>query len=161
MMQQNCKPAIAEAEQPRLQNAEPTIAYSARGSYWNRYSAPINFWLDVGLLLLFLVQAWMFAVLHYVFPRGAGTDWRIWGATSLDWSESLFQVFCVFAVGIVLHVMLHWDWICGVVATRLFGRKSRKDDGSHTLVGVGVIIILIHLLVVGILAAEMALVGPS
>ena len=132
-----------------------------RGSFWSRHSTLINFWLDVVLSILFLVQAWMFAVLHVVFPRGAGPDWKIWGATPLDWSETLFQVFCLFSIGVVLHVMFHWEWVYGVVATRLVGRKAGKDEGSHTLVGVGVIVILVHLLAGGILAAKFALVGPS
>lgn len=130
------------------------------GSFWSRHSTILNFWLDVALLILFLVQAWMFAVLHVVFPRGAGADWNVWGATPLDWSESLFSTFCAFSVGIVMHVMFHWAWICGVVATRLLNRKPGKDDGSHTLWGVGIIVILLHLLSGGILAARMGLVGP-
>jgi hypothetical protein len=133
----------------------------SRGAFWSRHSTIVNFWLDVVLLVLFLAQAWMFAVLHIVFPRGAGSDWKVWNATPLDWSESLFATFCVFAVGIVLHVMLHWAWICGVVATRVLGRKAGKDDGSHTLVGVGVIVVLVHLLAVGILLAKIGLVEPG
>ena len=76
-----------------------------KGSFWSRYSTIINFWLDVLLLILFMIQALMFAVLHVVFPRGAGSDWKIWGATPLDWSEALFVTFCIFSVAIVLHVM--------------------------------------------------------
>jgi hypothetical protein len=139
----------------------PEQRLASRSSFWSRHSTIINFWLDVGLLILFLAQAWMFAVLHVVFPRGSGSDWKVWGATPLDWSETLFATFCVFSVGIVLHVMLHWAWICGVIATRLLGRKPGKDDGSHTLLGVGVIVVLVHLLVAGILLAKFALVGPQ
>lgn len=133
----------------------------ARGAFWSRHSTIINFWLDVVLLVLFMLQAWMFAVLHVVFPRGAGAEWKLWGATPLDWSEALFTTFCVFAIGIVVHVMLHWTWICGVFATRLLGRKAGKDDGSHTLIGVGLIVLLLHLLGAGILAAKVALIVPS
>ena len=133
----------------------------SKGTFWNRHSTIINFWLDALLLILFVVQAWMFAVLHVAFPRGAGSDWKIWGATPLDWSESLFTMYCVFSVAIVLHVMLHWAWICGVVATRLLGRKAGKDDGSHTLIGVGMLVVLVHLIGVGVLAARVGLVGPT
>lgn len=118
----------------------------------------INFWLDVFLLALFVLQAWMFTVLHVVFPRGAGSDWKIWGATPLDWSETLFVVFCVFSVAIVLHVMFHWAWICGIVATRILRQKARKDDGSQTLIGVGLLVFLVHLVIVGALIANAALV---
>jgi hypothetical protein len=134
---------------------------AARSSFWSRHLALINFWLDVVLAVLFLVQGWMFAVLHAVFPRGAGSDWTVWGATPLDWSELLFTTFCVFAVGVVLHVMLHWDWVCGIVATKILRRKTCKDDGSHTLLGVGTLLVLFHVLAAGILAARVALVGPQ
>lgn len=117
----------------------------------------VNFWLDVGLALLFLVQGWMLLVLHVVFPRGGGPEWTIWGATRLDWSESLFVVYGVFSVGVVLHVMLHWEWICGVVATRFLGRKPGRDDGSQTLIGVGLLAVVIHLLLVGVFVAKMSL----
>lgn len=134
---------------------------SPRGSFWSHYSTIINFWLDVILAMLFMIQAWMFAVLHYAFPRGAGPDWKIWGATPLDWSESLLTTFCVFSLGIILHVMFHWEWICGVFATRFLRRKAGKDDGSHTLIGVGVIVVLIHLLAAGVLAAKVGLVNAK
>ena len=132
----------------------------SRGSIWNRYSTLINFWLDLILLILFLIQAWMFSVLNLVFPRGASAGWKIWGANALDWSEALFVVFCVFSLGILLHVMLHWGWVCGVATTRFLKRKSRKDDGYQTVVGVAVLILLIHLLVLGILIALVNLIAP-
>ena len=131
-----------------------------RGTFWDRHITIINFWLDVILLILFMLQAWMFTVLRVVFPRGAGSDWKVWGMTPLDWSENLFAIFCIFALGIVLHVMFHWEWIFGVVATKFLGRKAGKDDGSHTLVGVGMIVVLIHLLAAGVLAAKVGLVSP-
>jgi hypothetical protein len=131
-----------------------------RGTFWSRHSTIINFWLDVALAVIFLAQAWVLAVLNVVFPRGAGPDWTIWGTTTQDWSDALFVLYCVFAVGIVLHVMLHWAWICGVVATRLLRRKATRDDGSHTLIGVGLLVLLVHLLLAGILVARMSLTPP-
>lgn len=152
-------------QNPRLNTppepGKPRPPTSPARNFWGRYSTIINFWLDTLLAIIFLVQAWMLAVLHVVFPRGAGNDWKIWGATPLDWSEALFTLYCVFSVGVIVHVMFHWAWICGVVATRLLGRKAGRDDGTHTLIGVGVIVFLIHLLMGGILVARMALVAPA
>ena len=130
-------------------------------TFWSRHLTMINFWLDVLLLIGFLIQAWIIAVLQIVFPRGSGPEWKVWGGTATVWSDSLCGVYCVFAVGVVVHLMLHWSWICGVVSTRLLGRKADKDDGSQTLIGVGIIVLLLHLLMVGILAARMALTGPA
>lgn len=137
---------------------KPTPSKSA---FWSRHSTIINFWLDVLLAVLFLVQGWILAVLHVVFPRGAGPDWKVWSLSPLEWAEALSAVYCVFALAVVLHVMLHWAWICGVVSTRLLGRKAGRDDGSQTLIGAVLIVVLIHLLMAGILAARMGLQSPT
>jgi hypothetical protein len=115
----------ADAEDPSLVTPPQLPKPAAPGSFWNRHKTVINFWLDVTLLVLFLVLAWLLTVLAVVFPRGVA-DWTVWGYTSGDWLDALFATFCVFAVGVVLHVMLHWTWVCGTVATRLMGRKSSK-----------------------------------
>ena len=66
-------------------------------------------------------------------------------------------VLCVLAMGIVLHVMLHWSWIMGVITTRLLGRKAARDTGAHTLIGVGLLLVILHVLALGCLAAWMSL----
>ena len=126
-------------------------------SFWTRHKTLINFWLDVFLAALFLVQAWLFIVLRYVFPRGDDARWTIFGGTADDWQDASFGVFCMFSLAVVVHVMLHWDWICATVSTRLLHRKSKKDDGTHTLIGVGLLVVLIHVLIGGILGARVGL----
>ncbi|MDP1798752.1 MAG: hypothetical protein Q8K78_14755 [Planctomycetaceae bacterium] len=140
---------------PTTVGAAPT-----RSSFWTRYKTLINFWLDAVLLLLFLVQAWLLTVVALVFPRD---DLRstIWGIGFADWLDGLFIVFCTFGVGVTLHVMLHWTWICGTIATRLLGRKATRDDGTQTLLGVGFLIALLHALGAAILAARLSLLTPS
>ena len=153
-------PRTTPPEPPAASSSDSAAERPQRGSWWSRHSTIINFWLDVVLLVLFMIQAWLFAVVHVVFPRGAGSDWTIWGATPLDWSEALFAVYCVFGLAILLHVMFHWSWICGVIATRILKRKARKDDGTQTLIGVGVIVVLVHLLFAGILMTKVGLTPP-
>lgn len=143
-----------------MSEANPTASTtpSAVSSLWSRHRTLINFWLDTLLLVLFVLQSAMLGVLVLVFPRGVAQA-TIWGATAADWLEGLFVVWCTFAVGIVLHVMLHWGWICGTVATKLLGRKAGKDDGSQTLIGVGLLIFLLHLVGAFVLAAKVSLVN--
>lgn len=140
-------------------STEPTWTADplSRSTFWSRHKTLINFWLDVLLLVLFLLQAWMLTVLAIIFPRGT-TAARIWGLTAADWLDSLFATFGVFSVGIVVHVMFHWTWICGTVATKLLRRKAGKDDGSQTLIGVGFLIVLLHVFGAAVLAARVALV---
>lgn len=131
---------------------------SPSGSFWNRHKTVVNFWLDALLLMLFMVLAWELAILRLAFPKGAGERWRLLGHTAADWQDLTFNTFCGFALGIVVHVMLHWAWIVATIQTRLLGRKATRDDGSHTMIGVGVLFGLIHVLAAGILWARWAIV---
>lgn len=118
----------------------------------------VNFWLDAALLIAFVTLCWVSAILQFVFPVGAAPEaFRIWGGSVIDWQNAQFIVLCVFALGIVLHVMLHWSWIMGVVTTRLLGKKAERDTGAHTLIGVGLLLAVLHLLAIGCLAAWMSL----
>lgn len=149
--------AMSKPEPPVMATAE----HPPRGSFWSRHKTLINFWLDMALAVLFLIQAWLMIVLQYIFPRSVLRTWTIWGATEDDFRDLLFGVFCVFSLGIVVHVMLHWDWVCATVSTRLLKRKASKDDGSLTLIGVGILIGMIHLIIVGVLAARVFLVNHN
>ncbi len=152
---------IPDEESPN-EGRQPTkvAAAPARSSFWTRHKTLINFWLDTLLLILFLVQAWILTVLALVFPRG-DLHSTIWGAPFADWLDGLFVVFCTFGLGVTVHVMLHWTWICGTVATRLLGRKASKDDGTQTLLGVGFLIFLLHGLGAAVLATQLSLLTPA
>ncbi|MBI1349321.1 hypothetical protein GC163_23890 [bacterium] len=148
----------SKANQPVEATAVSTPAGTAsRYSFWSKHKTLINFWLDVGLLILLLIQAWCLTIVALVFPRN-DLHSTIWGGTAADWLDTLFAVFCVFGVAATLHVMLHWSWICGTISTRLLGRKAGKDDGTQTLIGVGFLILLLHGLGAAILAAKVSLV---
>ncbi|GIX05557.1 MAG: hypothetical protein KatS3mg114_1426 [Planctomycetaceae bacterium] len=138
----------------------PMVASSSsRSSFWSRYLVLINFWLDACLLLLFLVQCWILTVLVAVFPRGELRA-TVWGQPFYVWLDALGSVMGVFALGIVLHVMLHWSWVCGTFVTRLCGRRAPRDDGTHTLIGVGLLVLLVHFLAAAVLAARVGLHVP-
>ena len=53
--------------------------------------------------------------------------------------------------------MLHWSWVCGVLAARFLrrteGKKRTVDDGTRTLWGVGLLILLLNVMGVGIAVA--------
>lgn len=143
-------------------DANPTWATEtvSRSSFWNRHKTIINFWLDAVLLVLFLIQAWLLTVVALVFPRDSNAS-TIWGLTVSDWLDSLFATFCVFSIGVVVHVMFHWNWVCGTIVTKLLRRKAGKDDGTQTLIGVGFLIVLLHILGAAVLAARVSIVNAS
>ena len=119
----------------------------------------LNFFVDLALLVMFLTLLWSAVVLRFVFPPGVtSAGWTLWGYNFDDWVQFQFVLLSVFALTVLLHVMLHWSWVCGVVANRLSrwrGKSFRLDDGTQTLYGVGLLIVAIN--AIGLLIAWAAL----
>jgi len=110
----------------------------------------LNFLVDVVLLLITLSLIFTTTVLRFVFPaptRSAG--WLLWGSDYDSWSNFQFVLMALVAGAVLVHLMLHWSWICGVIITKVLRRSARSiklDDGSQTLWGVGMLIVVINLL---------------
>lgn len=127
----------------------------------------VNFWLDVFLLVNFLVLCWTSVIVRYVFPASTdATGWSLWGLDYLVWTDIQFATLCILTAAILLHVMLHWTWICGVIES--WQRKRRKeatkpaqDTGSRTLWGVGLLIVICNVLGLGIAVAALSVQSPS
>ena len=123
----------------------------------------INFWLDAVLLVLFLASLWTVFVLRFLFPPGtASVGWRLWGWGYDDWAHLLFVQMSALGVGILIHVMLHWKWVCGVLTSRILRRQEKKswDDGIRTIVGVGFLIVLLNILGVAFAVAALTMDSP-
>jgi hypothetical protein len=117
----------------------------------------INFLLDATLLAAFSVLVFSAVTMRFIFPPGPDAKgWYLWGLSYDQWATVEFSMVAALALGILLHVMLHWNWVCGVVATRLARDKRAKlDEGSQTLYGVGLLIAIFNLL--GLVIAVAAL----
>ena len=109
-----------------------------------------NFLLDTVLLVITSALLFTGAVLRFVFPAPtSASGWTLWGQDYDAWSSFQFVLLAIIAMAILLHVMMHWSWVCGVVVTRLLRRPARAaniDDGSRTLWGVGMLIVLVNLI---------------
>lgn len=122
----------------------------------------INFLLDTVLLLAFLTLVWCSLILRFVFPPGpAALGWTLWGGTFDHWSALQFGLVATLTLGFLVHVMLHWNWVCGVVASRFSrDKKGKIDDGIRTLYGVGLMIVLFTVIGVGVAAATLMIRSP-
>lgn len=124
----------------------------------------INFWLDVSLLVLFLAVCSLSVILEFVFPPGPHADgWLLWNRDYAAWSRIRFGMLAAMSAAVVLHVMLHWSWVCGVVASRLGAKKSGAavhDDPSRTLWGVGLLILVVNLVGFFVAAAALTIQAP-
>ena len=122
----------------------------------------INFVLDTTLLVAFIVLVWCSVVIRFVFPPGPNADgWKLWGWDYDQWSGLQFGLVGTLAVGFLVHVMLHWTWVCGVIVSRLARDKKKQiDDGIRTLYGVGLLIVLLGAIGVGVGAAVLSVRAP-
>jgi len=112
--------------------------------------AVVNFYLDVLLGLIFTAMLAITGVIRFVFPAPTlAAGWKLWGLTLDDWSQLQFVVMAIFGAGVVLHVMLHWTWVCGMLTRGRAQSSLRTDNGIQTLVGVAVLAVMLH--VIGLL----------
>lgn len=124
---------------------------------WSRTA--VNFVLDAVLLCTFVVILSITAVIRFIYPpASASANWKLWGWSLDDWINLQFAAIAIFALAVLVHVMLHWSWACGVVGSKLSkwrGRNIRIEEASRTLWGVALLIVIVN--VVGILLAAAAL----
>lgn len=113
----------------------------------------LNFWLDALLLINVAFLGWVSAMLRFVFPPPTAADgWKLWGWTFDQWHDAQFAALCVCGLLMIEHIVLHWNWVCSVVATRIL-RVRRPDEASQAVYGVGTFIVLLMILLSGIIVA--------
>ncbi|MEQ8789645.1 MAG: DUF4405 domain-containing protein [Pirellulaceae bacterium] len=125
----------------------------------------VNFWLDALLLLIFCLLMWTAVITQFVFPPATRAEgWTLWGWTYEQWHTFQFGVVAAMAAAVLLHVMLHWSWVCNVAAggwDALRGRKKHKvDEGMQTIYGVGTMIVLLNLIGIAVAAAVLTIQAP-
>ncbi len=113
----------------------------------------INFWLDALLMVAFVALSIVSVIVQFVFPPGVNSKgWMLWGMSLNHWSGIQFGILAFLGFGIVVHVMLHWTWVCSVVAKKLLRQKEIPDGGLQTVYGVGLLIglLLLGAVIVGV-----------
>ena len=133
---------------------------------WIVSKSVVNFWLDFFLLLCFVALCCTQVLLQTIFPEAeAAKGWLLWGMTFTDYQSIQFGIFVVFALSVVIHITLHWPWVCGIVVNKFrkhkWGGKHQLEDGIRTLWGVGTLIIFCNI-IGGVLAlAKLMIQGPE
>jgi hypothetical protein len=138
---------------------DPMPARRGRGWTWN----DVNLVLDAVLLVVFMALCFAAVVVRFVFPPGpAAKGWTLWGLDYDAWGGIQFGLVAALALGLLVHVMLHWSWVCNMVAGRfLKTRQGRVDDGLQTIYGVGLLIVLLAAVGVALATAVLTIRGPG
>lgn len=150
--------AIAEDKLPQMAPQSPPASRPRRVSW-----SEINLALDAVLLVNFAALCGAAAIVRFVFPPGpAAKGWLLWGLDYDAWAGIQFGLLAVLTLGILVHVMLHWSWVCNVVAARFSrDRRARIDEGLQTIYGVGLLIALLIVIGVPVAAAWLTIRGPG
>jgi hypothetical protein len=121
----------------------------------------INFFLDAILLCIVVLIGCVAAILRFVFPAPtAAQGWTLWGWGYDAWSDFQFGCMCVLAGAILVHVMLHWSWVCSVLTAQILKTRQRIDDSMQTIYGVGLLIVLLHIILIVVIVAMYAVRKP-
>jgi hypothetical protein len=85
-------------------------------------------------------------VIRFALPPGSGSVRALWGLGRHDWGDVHFWMAAATAALLVIHVALHWNWVCTTVQ-HLFVRRGRSPDQpsawARNLYGAGFLVLLI------------------
>ena len=121
----------------------------------------LNFWLDVLLAINFVTLCITAVIVQFVFPPGiSARGVSLWGMSYGQWCSLQFSLLAILALAVLLHVMLHWTWVCSVLTKRILKKTTLPDEGIRTIYGVGLFICLLLLGAITIGAAQWMIVLP-
>lgn len=122
----------------------------------------LNFWLDAVLLVTVVFIGCISAVLHIVFPAPTTADgWTLWGLSFDQWRDLQSTALCICALLALEHLVLHWNWVCSTIATRIFRVQKRPDEAAQAIYGVGTFISVLILVLGCVVAAMLCVKQPT
>jgi len=96
----------------------------------------INICVDLVSFLVMLGLIWTGFLIHYVLPLGTGGRHSeplltLWGLGRHDYGNIHFYLALILIGLMVIHVWLHWSWICTIV-NKLVGKESTGSNHRTT-----------------------------
>jgi hypothetical protein len=83
----------------------------------------LNYIVDIASAAVMLGLIATGLIVKFVLPAGSGSGSALWTLGRHDWGDLHFWIAVSGFVLILLHVALHWAWVC-TVTRRLFGFRS-------------------------------------
>jgi hypothetical protein len=102
-------------------------------------------------------------VIRFALPPGSGSVRALWGLGRHDWGDVHFWMAAATAALLVIHVALHWSWVCTTVQHLVVRRGSPPDQPSawaRNLYGAGFLVVLIAIFGGFIWLADSSVVPP-
>lgn len=102
--------------------------------------------IDLLVALIFIALAATGVIIHYTLPAGSGHSATLWGLGRHGWGDLHFWIAITGVALIVLHVALHWGWVCATTP-RLVGMKPKAlSPARRRACGIATLLVLAGLL---------------
>ncbi len=147
-----------------MTTVEDREAPSSRPAAKHISRAAINFVLDAWLLVNFVALLWLMVLLNVVFPEAQDSvGYTLWGHDYGFYARGAFATVLLLALSLLVHIILHWNWVCSFVRSKLAhwsGRPAVHNKATNTLYGVGLLIMILLSAGAALAVAEITITGP-
>lgn len=109
----------------------------------------LNFLVDLMTLLAIFVMIATGLVIRFTLPPGTGGRHGeggliLWGLGRHDWGDVHFWAAVVLGVLLVVHVALHWSWVCTMLRGLVCGAGCGvRPAGRQSIYGVGFLLLVV------------------
>jgi hypothetical protein len=111
----------------------------------------INFWIDLLAVIVLFAEIWTGLLIHYILPpgQGRGRSLELWGLNRHQYGTIHFYLAIAMITLIIIHIWLHWPWVCNTISDLFKARKLKPSLCS--LYGVMALIFFFLLTVISLL----------
>lgn len=102
----------------------------------------LNFIVDAvsaAVMLGLVLTGW---ILRFTLPPRSGRGAMLWGLGRHDWGDVHFWLAVAAAAIVIVHLALHWGWVCTTVA-RCFRRSGAPGRAVRNISGAGALALLV------------------
>ncbi len=113
----------------------------------------LNFIVDALALLAIFVMVATGLIIRFILPPGTGGGHGeggllLWGLGRHDWGDVHFWTSVALSVLLIIHVALHWSWVCAMVQ-RFLGCADTDQHGAGRRNAYGIGFLLVVALIFG------------
>jgi hypothetical protein len=97
----------------------------------------LNFIVDVLTLLAIMVMLGTGLIMKWPLPPGSGSrGLTLWGLGRHEWGDVHFWAAVALGTLLILHVALHWSWVCGTIRRLVKGPRQPRGalDNAYGVV---------------------------
>ncbi|MBN1346817.1 MAG: DUF4405 domain-containing protein [Phycisphaerae bacterium] len=124
----------------------------------------LNFIIDLLALLLMWGLLTTGLLIKYVLPPGSGHWLAVGGMNRHDWGDIHFWLAVGICALMILHVLLHWQWVCGTVRRFFTGTETNGQTRVRRAVWGMALVVVLSAVTGGLLwagNAAVAEIGPE